>query len=181
VIPPRSPHGLLQEDLFPDEWKCLVVCIMLNCTTRKQIEKVMPEFFRRWPTPNDFLKSSKDEVANLIAFLGFKNRRTERLFSMTSAYVERNWKHARELPGIGEYAARMWQIFFLDVLGEDPPNDGALLLYWKWRKKLEGDLLVEQELFNRFFVDEEGDEGSTARNPRTESNKVSIAIEHAAA
>lgn len=136
-IPPRSPHGLLQEDLYPDEWKCLVVCIMLNCTTRKQIEKVMPEFFRRWPSPDLFLKANVDEVASLIAFLGFKNRRTDRLFKMTASYVKKDWDHARKLPGIGEYAAKMWEIFFLGKLGEDPPSDGSLLKYWRWRRKLD--------------------------------------------
>lgn len=135
MIPPRSPHGLIQEDLFPDEWKCLVACLMLNCTSRKQVEKVIPEFFQRWSNPNSFLVASPDEVSDLISSLGFKNRRTQRLFEMTKAYVERSWAHVSELPGVGEYASRMWEIFFENKLGDEPPNDGALVLYWSWRKK----------------------------------------------
>jgi methyl-CpG-binding domain protein 4 len=135
MIPHRSPYGLIQEDLFPDEWKCLVACLMLNCTSRKQIEKVIPDFFKKWPDPESFLLAKQEEVSGLISSLGFQNRRTKRLFEMTRAYVDRNWSHASELPGIGEYASRAWEIFFQGKIGENPPNDGALVLYWKWRKK----------------------------------------------
>lgn len=135
MIPKRSPYGLIQEDLWPDEWKCLVACMMLNCTTRKQIEKVLPEFFRQWPNPKSFLDAPKDEVSRLIAPLGFQNRRTDRLFEMTVAYDVGKWSHVSELPGIGEYASRAWEIFFKNDLGKHPPVDGALVLYWKWRKK----------------------------------------------
>ena len=135
MIPPRSPYGLIQEDLYPDEWKCLVACIMLNCTSRKQIEKVVPEFFSRWPEPSSFLNATFEEVADLISCLGFKNRRTQRLFEMTKAYSNSNWAHVSELPGVGDYASRMWEIFFKNNLRDDPPNDGALVLYWNWRKK----------------------------------------------
>ncbi len=135
MIPPRSPYGLIQEDLFPDEWKCLVACLMLNCTSRKQVEKVVPDFFRLWPTPAQFLNAQKDAVSNLIAPLGFRNRRTQRLFEMTEKYLKKDWHHVSELPGIGDYASRAWEMFFKNCLGEDPPNDGALVLYWSWRKK----------------------------------------------
>lgn len=109
---------------------------MLNCTARRQVEKVLPEFFRRWGSPSTFLSAEKSEVSELISSLGFKNRRTDRLFEMTRAYEGREWSHVSKLPGVGEYAARMWEIFFCGKLGDDPPNDGALVLYWKWRKKL---------------------------------------------
>lgn len=135
MIPSRSPYGLIQEDLWPDEWKCLVACMMLNCTTRRQIEKVVPEFFCKWSNPKIFLSANPQDVANLITPLGFQNRRTQRLFEMTTAYQNDEWKHAAELPGIGDYAARSWEIFFMNKLGIHQPVDGALALYWKWRKK----------------------------------------------
>ena len=132
MIPKRSPHGLLQEDVAPNEWLSLVVCIMLNCTSRKQVENVFPEFVRRWSTPEAFAQASRDDIVSLCASLGFANRRTDRLFAMTTRYLEGGWVHARELPGIGEYAARSWEMFCCGIIGEDPPKDGALGLYWKW-------------------------------------------------
>jgi methyl-CpG-binding domain protein 4 len=133
-IPPRSGFGLIQEDLFPDEWKVLVACMMLNCTSRKQVEKVIPDFFLRWPNPEKLLKANPADIAETISTLGFKNRRTKNLLNMSKAYMG-EWSDARDLPGIGEYAARAWEIFFKNKLGDDPPADGALILYWKWRKK----------------------------------------------
>lgn len=134
-IPPRSGFGLIQEDLFPDEWKVLVSCMMLNCTSRKQVEKVIPDFFNKWPGAKDLIAASPDEVAETISPLGFKNRRTKNLLDMSKAYLDQQWKDPRDLPGIGEYAARAWEMFFGNKLGDDPPKDGALVVYWNWRKK----------------------------------------------
>lgn len=141
-IPPRSPYSLLQEDLWSgrpeSEWLILVSCIMLNCTTRKQVEKVLPEFRRRWPTPQSFMEADFVEVATLIASLGFLRRRTLALKKMTERYLTSPWQHASELPGIGTYGARTWEIFCMDVLGDEPPQDHALVQYWSWRTELSG-------------------------------------------
>jgi len=135
MIPPRSGYGLIQEDLWPDSWKIFVSCVMLNCTTRKQVEKILPKFFSLWPSAEELLKSNPEDIAETIATLGFKNRRTKNLLSMSRSYLEREWKDPREIPGIGEYGARAWEIFCADKLGDEPPKDGALVLYWEWRKK----------------------------------------------
>ena len=116
-VPPRSLWCLIQEDLFPNEWLILVSCIMLNCTSRKQVEKIFPEFMKRWPTPESILVAPFNEVRDLIMPLGFKDRRTKRLQELARAYVKHGWKHARELPGIGEYGSRAWEIFVLGNLG----------------------------------------------------------------
>lgn len=134
MLPPRSPHSLIQEDLWPDEWKCLVACVMLNCTTRKQVEKVLPTFFDLWPNPEITSKANQDEMIEIISRLGFGKRRSDRLIELSKAYLQKDWKHVRELPGIGEYASRMWEIFFCNKLGDDMPKDGALALYWCWLK-----------------------------------------------
>ena len=49
--PPRSPFGLLEEILWADEWKMLVACMMLNCTTRVQVDRVLWRLFATTPTP----------------------------------------------------------------------------------------------------------------------------------
>jgi endonuclease III len=110
----------------------LVACILLNCTTRKQVEKVLPEFMKRWPTPQSFLLSTDDDVATLCKPLGFSTRRTKSLKEMTKKYVTNEWKHARELPGIGEYGARSWEIFCEGIIGDERPKDHALVQYWDY-------------------------------------------------
>ena len=133
--PPVSPYGLIQETLWPSEWKILVVCIMLNQTQRKQVEPIAREFFKLWPTAQDFMNVDPESVVTLLTPLGFGNRRTDNLIKMTKHYLTAPWEHARELPGIGGYAARAWEIFCLGELGDEPPNDHALVRYYDWAKK----------------------------------------------
>lgn len=134
-FPPHSPHGLIQESLFPDEWLILVACLMLNQTQRKQVEQIMLEFIEKWPNPEAFLGSDVDEVAHLIRPLGFVNRRGSNLRKMTKAFLESDWCDARQLPGCGEYAGRAHDIFCRGIVGSEPPKDHALTKYWTWLVK----------------------------------------------
>ncbi|NBV89131.1 MAG: hypothetical protein EBR88_06435 [Betaproteobacteria bacterium] len=133
-IPPASPYSLVQEQLFPNEWLILVAAVFLNLTTRKQVDRVFPEFARRWPTPQALLACDREELVSLISPLGFGNRRADRLLRLASDYTTPGWVHACELHGVGEYGARSWEIFCLGFLGDDLPTDGALVKYWKWAK-----------------------------------------------
>lgn len=135
----RSPYSLIQEDLWSSapesEWLILVACMMLNCTSRKQVERVILEFRRRWPTPVAFIAASDDDVITLCRPLGFANRRTKALKKMTSAYLQGDWAHASELPGIGPYASASWEIFCAGALPVECPRDHALVLYYLWVTK----------------------------------------------
>lgn len=131
-FPPRSPYGLIQEDLYPREWLILVACLLLNQTQRKQVERVLPKFVHDWSTPKAFLASDSGQVAHLIRPLGFVNRRGRNLRLMTEAFLEGNWSDARQLPGCGEYAGRAHDIFCRGIIGNEEPKDHALVKWWKW-------------------------------------------------
>lgn len=135
MIPPRSPYSLIQEDLWPNEWKILVSCILLNCTTRKQVEKVMPRLFQLCPDAASMSVVDKEPLARVIAPLGFKNKRSSTLISMSKAYLKGGWTHAKELPGVGEYAAAAWEIFVKRSMPSMCPKDHALTLWWKWHQR----------------------------------------------
>ena len=135
MIPQVSPYGLIQETLWPNEWKILVACMLLNCTTRKSMEKVVKPLFERYPDAASMENADPTEVAELIGCLGFRNRRSKSLIEMSKAYVKNEWTHASELPGIGEYAAAAWEIFIRGILPPEPPKDHALTAYYMWRKK----------------------------------------------
>lgn len=137
MIPPRSPYSLIQEDLWPNEWAILVSCMMLNCTTRKQVEKVLPTFLQKWPDAASLVSCDMNELKKVISSLGFANRRADSLVKMSNAYLTSTWRHAKDLPGIGAYASRAWEIFCCNVVGYDPPQDHALVKYYHWRKKHE--------------------------------------------
>lgn len=133
--PPRSPYSLIQEDLWPDEWKILISCMLLNCTTRKQVEKVLPILFRMWPTAVSMASADQHAVSRVISSLGFQNRRAAGLIKMSKSYVTDDWTHAKELPGIGEYAAAAWEIFCQGKIPSSQPKDHALVYYYNWRLK----------------------------------------------
>ena len=135
IIPPVSPYGLIQETLWPNEWKILVACMLLNCTTRKSMEKVVKPLFEKYPDALSMTTANPNEVAELIGSLGFRNKRSKSLIEMSKAYVKKEWSHVCELPGIGEYASAAWEIFILGVLPPEPPKDHALTAYYMWRKK----------------------------------------------
>lgn len=134
MIPPRSPWGLIQEDLWPDRWKILLSCMFLNCTSRKQAEKVLPVLFQKWPTPDALINCDRQVLIDTIKSLGFANRRSENIIKMSKAYISNSWKDPRELPGIGEYAGAAYDIFCIGKLPEAPPKDGTLVKYYNWRK-----------------------------------------------
>lgn len=134
-LPPVSPYGLIQETLWPDEWKILVSCILLNCTTRRAAEKVMPALFDRYPTADVMAAADPAELSSIIGILGFRNRRTQTLINMSKSYCTNSWRHASELPGIGSYASDAWEIFVLGRMPDYVPKDGALKNYYCWRKK----------------------------------------------
>jgi methyl-CpG-binding domain protein 4 len=138
MIPPRSPYSLIQEDLWPSEWKILVACMLLNCTTRSAMEKVLPRLFSLYPDATSMAHADHGHLSQVISRLGFGNRRASNLIKMSREYLGSNWKHARDLPGIGKYGAAAWEIFVLGVLPEDCPDDHALTRYWKWRQKHKG-------------------------------------------
>lgn len=135
MIPPLSPYGLIQESLWPDEWRILVACMLLNCTTRKQAEKVMPRLFAAYPTPEAMAAARPEDLTPIIASLGFGNRRACNLIRMSRHYLGSSWSHASELPGVGQYAAAAWEIFVRGTLPPECPKDHALTKYYCWRKR----------------------------------------------
>ena len=135
MIPPRSPYCLIQEDLWPNKWKMLVSCILLNRTSRKQVEKILPELFFYYPNASRMSTSDPAHLSSVIAPLGFKNRRANSLIQFSESFLKSNWKHASELPGIGEYASAVWDIFVLNKMPDKAPKDHALVWYWNWRIK----------------------------------------------
>lgn len=134
-IPPKSPHGLIQESLWPDEWKILVACIMLNQTTRKQLDKVVDTFFQKWPNANALLQAADDEIQDVIKPLGFWSRRTKSLKRFSLEYMNKEWNEPIELHGIGKYANDAWKIFIVGNWQSVEPQDHALNKYHNWLKE----------------------------------------------
>lgn len=129
----KSPYNLLQEIYLQDPWKMLVCCIMLNCTSRKQVDQVRFSFFKKYSTADAILKADLEEIKNEIALLGFKNRRANTIVRFSQDWKTLGWIDPKELYGIGKYAQDSWEIFQKKNLNVEP-TDGVLLQYLAWAK-----------------------------------------------
>ena len=131
-IPPRSPEPLIQEDLWPNEWKILVACILLNLTTRKQVEKVIYDIFEQWPDASSLAVADEKELSELLRPLGMYHRRAKSLKRMSREYLTDEWTTAAELYGCGKYADDCWRIFCKGDWMNVTPQDHALNFYHDW-------------------------------------------------
>ena len=132
--PPLSPWNLVQEPYFGDEWKILVCCILLNLTTHKQVRKVLPELFERYPGPNTMVVADEDELKNYLRTLGLVNKRAKTLIRFSREYLAVPWITAMELHGCGKYADDAWHIFCVGDWQNVNPKDHALNYYHNFLK-----------------------------------------------
>ena len=130
--PPKSPYNLLQESLWPNEWRVLVSCLLLNLTTRKQVEKVIERLFNKYPEPTNMASAQDAELHDIIKTLGLANKRVKTLKRFSQEYISKDWDMPIELYGCGKYANDAWRIFFRGDWKKVEPNDHALNDYHGW-------------------------------------------------
>lgn len=109
--------------------------MFLNQTTRKQVDRIRGEFFRRWPTAKAASQADPVEMSELIKSLGFRNKRTADIIKFSTEYITKDWKSPRELHGIGQYAQDSWDLF-IELKRVRNPSDHKLSAYVKWQRKI---------------------------------------------
>ena len=139
-IPPQSPHRLIQEDLWPDQWKILVACLLLNLTTRKQVDKVIYELFDRYPDALALSATSEADLHDLLRPLGMWRRRAKALIRFSLEFIEKDWITAADLYGCGKYADDTWHIFCVGDWMNVIPDDHALNDYHNFLKNYYGQI-----------------------------------------
>lgn len=133
--PPKSPHGLIQESLWPDEWRILISCLLLNLTTRKQVDKVIDRLFHKYPGPCSMSTANDDDLYDIVKSLGLANKRVKTLKRFSLEYMTKKWSSPKELFGCGKYADDAWRIFCLGDWCAVEPQDHALNKYHDWLKE----------------------------------------------
>lgn len=119
---------LLQEIYRQDPWKMLVGCILLNQTTRVQVDKIREELFSIWPDALEMGSADPEELARVIKPLGLYNRRARTLIKFSQEWTDKEWQDPIELHGIGKYAQDSWEIFQKNNFSVQP-TDKELLSY----------------------------------------------------
>ena len=134
MIGVRSPRDLLQEEYYPDDFRVLACCLLLNRTRGDQARPIAAKLFEKYPDAAAVAAADRGALTKLLEPLGFQNQRAGTLIAMARGYLDPSWRHEGELPGVGEYASACYRMLFDEDLGDDPPDDRALVDYWVWAK-----------------------------------------------
>ena len=127
----KTQESLMTQEIYQqDPWKMMVCCIFLNQTNRTQLDKIRLKFFRTFPTALEIVEADSTEISEMIAPLGFKNRRAATLIRFSTEWLEKRWSEPIELHGIGKYGQDSWEIFKKGNLDVEP-TDGVLKKYLK--------------------------------------------------
>ena len=136
--PPHSPFGLLEELFWDRPWALLVCCILLNQTSRVQVDSVLSRLLAAWPDAAALASADAESVESILRPLGLHRRRARTLIRFSSEFLKGAWRTPEELPGIGEYAADAHAIFCEGRWREREPRDHALRWYIDWIRTTEG-------------------------------------------
>lgn len=93
----------------------LVISVLLSAqTTDAQVNKVTPELFRRWPTPEALASASPKDVAEVIKSLGFYKTKAQHAVQCAQmivadygGQVPADMKELVKLPGVGRKTANI--------------------------------------------------------------------------
>lgn len=136
--PPRSPIGMLQEDMWPDAWKILVACILHNQTRRKQVDRVYVELFDLYSTPQRMAAADPADVSRILQPLGFQNRRGKGLIRFSQDFLSKERKTPKELYGCRKYAEDCYRVFCQGDWRSVEPTDHKLNDYVDWLREQNG-------------------------------------------
>jgi methyl-CpG-binding domain protein 4 len=136
-VPPPSPYGLLQEAVFYDPWRVLVVCVLLNKTTCLQVRTVVSQLFVICPTAEAAALADVESIRRVIAPLGLV-KRAEGIISLSAAYLTTSWVRVTELPFVGKYASDAYALFCSGAWRDVEPDDKELVRYHAFLRDTDG-------------------------------------------
>ena len=121
---------LMVQQQVGSKWQHMVGVICLNQTGRKKVKNILPNFFKKFPTPIHLLNSNIDTIAEMLKDLGMKNVRANRIWRMTEDYLGWDGVDATKLFGIGKYGSDSYEIFYKNKI-PDNVQDKELKRYIK--------------------------------------------------
>lgn len=84
----ETPLGLLEELFCDDPWQLLISAILLNRTSRVQVDAALFEFLRQWPNAAAAAKADPEIMSLVIKPLGLRNRRARGIIRFSTEYLE---------------------------------------------------------------------------------------------
>ena len=111
-------HLMVQQQV-KSKWQHMVGVMCLNLTYRKQVKEVLPKLFKRYPTPQAYLRGRLMTQENMLKPLGMWSVRAKRLRKMSKEFLTWNGDEASDLHGIGKYGSDSYQIFYKNNIPAD--------------------------------------------------------------
>jgi endonuclease III len=111
-IKPMRDDLMVQQQIGKNKWRHMVAVMCLNLTYRKQVKRVLPELFARYPDHRSFIRGNASKQRDILKDLGMVNVRSARIRRMSKEYASWNGVDASELHGIGKYGSDSYEIFF---------------------------------------------------------------------
>lgn len=129
---------IIEEKFMPNKWKVLVCCILLNRTRKVQVEPIIDELFKKYPTAESLSVARIPSIRKIIRPLGLFNRRSIILKRFSKEVVELGISKdtVSLLSGIGQYGKDAYLILFEGSM-KCPSRDYALLKYLKHKREHE--------------------------------------------
>jgi len=138
-VPPVSPYGLLEEELYENPWKLLVACLLLNKTNARQVRTVIWDLFKLIPTPEAAAAmEDTSRIEKIIQPLGLFRKRAVAVRKMSMEYLGKQWRDPKELFNLGQYASDAYFIFCRGMWSDVYPEDKDLKRYKEWLEATEG-------------------------------------------
>ena len=110
---------LMVQQQVKNKWQHMVGVMCLNLTTGKQVKKLLPKLFKRYPNAKAFLRGRHSTQERMLKPLGMSVVRSNRLRKMSKDFLTWNGKEASDLHGIGKYGSDSYRIFYKKEIPDD--------------------------------------------------------------
>ena len=112
-------ENLMVQQQVKSVWQHMVGVMCLNMTHRKQVKRVLPILFKKYPNAKAFLQGKSEDQEKLLQPLGMVHVRTQRLRRMSEDFLKWDRKDATDLYGIGKYGSDSYRIFYKNDIPKD--------------------------------------------------------------
>ena len=131
-----KPELMVQQQV-KSVWQHMVGVICLNLTHGREVKKILPELFKKYPNARFFIKGRYNTQEKMLRPLGMSKVRSKRLRQMSKDFLTWDGENALDLHGIGKYGSDSYRIFYKNDIPDDV-EDKELKRYINLIDNMEG-------------------------------------------
>lgn len=110
---------LMVQQQVKSKWEHMVGVICLNLTHGREVKKILPKLFEKWPDAEAFIKGRYNTQEKMLRPLGMSKVRSKRLRQMSKDFLTWDGENALDLHGIGKYGSDSYRIFYKNDIPDD--------------------------------------------------------------